>query len=151
MKTSEVVSSSGHHKGNLQHEVYKACAIKLDDYLIITGGGNPSVTTVSKYNKNGWVMDLTSMNTGRRFHACGHYYSEANELIYLVSGGYNVKNLISTEVMPASGPSWRYVGNLPRAACCMIGISVNNQIFVTGGYESGYVNTILKFNPVSNE
>merc|ERR1712131_357796 len=44
-KTSEVVSSSGHQRGfNLQHEVYQSCAIKLDDYLIVTGG-YPSVTT----------------------------------------------------------------------------------------------------------
>ena len=58
----------------------KACAIKLDDYFIITGG-DPSVTTVSKYGKNGFMMDLTSMNTGRHQHACGHYYSVTNELV----------------------------------------------------------------------
>merc|ERR1719342_514219 len=135
---------------NLQHEVYKACAIKLDDYFVITGG-SPSVTTVSKYDKNGWVMDLTSMNTGRRFHACGHYYSDANELIYLVTGGYNGRNIISTEVMSASESTWSYVGNLPIAAYIMRGISVNNHIFLTGGYGVEYLNTILKFNPVSNE
>ena len=52
----------------------------MDDYLIITGG-YPAVTTVSKYDKRGWVLDLTSLNTGRRLHACGHYYSDTNELV----------------------------------------------------------------------
>jgi len=150
-KTSEVVSSSGHQKAfNLQHEVSESCAIKLDDYFVITGG-YPSVTTVSKYDKNGWVKDLTSMNTGRSLHACGHYYSDTNELIYLVTGGYNGKKIISTEVLSATGTSWSNVGNLPMAAYGMSGISVNNHIFVTGGYDvdNRYLNTILKFNPAS--
>ena len=58
----------------------EACAIKLNDYFIVTGG-HPSAKTVSKYNKNGWMMDLPELNTRRRLHACGHYYSETNELV----------------------------------------------------------------------
>ena len=58
----------------------ESCAIKLGDYLIITGG-YPGVKTVSKYDKNGWMMDLPKLNTGRRLHACGQYYSERNELV----------------------------------------------------------------------
>jgi len=155
-KTSEVVSSSGHQNGfNVQHEVYTSCAIKLDDHLIITGG-YPFVTTVSKYGKNGFMMDLASMNTGRRDHACGHYYSVTNELMYLVTGGYNGNcnnncNTISTEVMSASGTNWYYVGNLPRPTRGLKGMSINNQIFVTGGYMGEYLKTILRFNPASNE
>ena len=49
--------------------------------------------------------------------------------MYLVTGGVV---LTSTEVMSASGSSWTFVGNLPRAAYGMGVISVNNQIFVTG-------------------
>ena len=60
--------------------VSQSCAIKLSDSLIITGGIS-AYKTVSKYDKNGWVMDLTSMNTGRRLHGCGHYYSDTNELV----------------------------------------------------------------------
>jgi len=149
--TSEVVSSSGHQKGfNVQHEVFESCAIKLDDYLIITGGGYPTVATVSKYDKNGWIMDLPKLNTGRYLHACGHYYSETNELMYLVTGGVS---LTSTEIMSSSGSSWSYVGNLPLATYGMGVISVNNQIFVIGGYRTGWwsLNSILKFNSVSNE
>ena len=49
--------------------------------------------------------------------------------MYLVTGGVV---LTSTEVMSASGSSWSFVGNLPRATYGMGVISVNNQIFVTG-------------------
>ena len=52
--------------------------------------------------------------------------------MYLVTGGYNGKNIISTEIMSASGTNWSYVGNLPRPSNGLSGISVNNQIFVTG-------------------
>ena len=52
--------------------------------------------------------------------------------MYLVTGGINGHDIISTEVMSASGSRWSYVGNLPTAADGLRGISVNNQIFVTG-------------------
>ena len=52
--------------------------------------------------------------------------------MYLVTGGYAQQDIISTEVMSASGSSWAYVGNLPKAVHSLSGISVNNQIFVTG-------------------
>ena len=39
------------------------------------------MASLSKYDKNGWVTDLTNLNSGRRLHACGHYYSETNELV----------------------------------------------------------------------
>ena len=54
--------------------------------------------------------------------------------MYLVTGGLHgdSERLVSTEVMATSGSSWAYVGNLPKAANVMSGISVNNQIFITG-------------------
>ena len=52
--------------------------------------------------------------------------------MYLVTGGFDRNYIITTEVMSATGSSWSYVGNLPTAACGMVGISVNNEIFVTG-------------------
>ena len=52
--------------------------------------------------------------------------------MYLVTGGFNSGTIISTEVMSATGSNWSFVGNLPRATFGLRGISVNNQIFVTG-------------------
>ena len=57
--------------------------------------------------------------------------------MYLVTGGRdgNHKSIISTEVMSATGSTWSFVGHLPKAAFGMSGVSVNNQIFVTGAYQ----------------
>ena len=56
--------------------------------------------------------------------------------MYKVTGGINgnSKRTVSTEVMSSLGSTWTFVGNLPRASDSMIGISVNNQMFVTGMY-----------------
>merc|ERR1719348_2290193 len=98
-KTSEVVFNSTNQEGfDLKYKINNACAIKLDEYVIITGGENKAknpmgfwskkaMDIVSKYNKSGWVMDLPSLNIDRAYHGCGHYYSDTNELIYLVTGG----------------------------------------------------------------
>ena len=67
--------------------------------------------------------------------------------MYLVTGGLDRNYIISTEVMSATGSSWSYVGNLPRAACGMVGISVNNEIFVTGKKQYEMQALQLTFDP----
>ena len=58
--------------------------------------------------------------------------------MFLVTGGHGMVgstwlgSTVSTEVMSASESTWSYVGNLPKAAYGMSGISVDNQVFVTG-------------------
>jgi len=148
-KTSEVVNGSDKQIGfDLKYETYFACAIKLDKFVVITGG-RTSQTIVSKYDINGWMMDLRSLNTGRYEHGCGFYYKDINELIYLVTGGRNSagERILSTEIMSSSLARWSYVGNLPKATNGLAGISINNKIFITGGYNGTHVSDILKFNP----
>ena len=58
-----------------------ACAIEDPDTetVIITGGKDYSTynynprTTASIYGLQGWVEDLSSLNTGRNGHACTSY------------------------------------------------------------------------------
>ena len=79
------------------------------------------------------------------------FYDSCNFKIYLVTGGYNgKKNIVSTEVMSSSGSSWSYVGNLPTAADGLRGISVNNQIFVTGQLYEIIINSGCQINPPVN-
>ena len=54
--------------------------------------------------------------------------------MYMVTGGYNKKfsYVASTEIMPASGSRWSFAGSLPSARYGLRGISLNNQIFMTG-------------------
>ena len=55
----------------------RACgfADEDDDTYIITGGSHnyETKTTVSRYNTDGWMEDLPSLNNGRSGHACGTY------------------------------------------------------------------------------
>ena len=55
----------------------------MDKYVVITGGYYTKAT-VSKYDKTGWMMDLTSLNSGRYYHACGYYTLRSrNEISFL--------------------------------------------------------------------
>ena len=50
----------------------------MPDKVIVTGGFIPYETTqetplVSKYDHNGWVENMPTLNTGRFDHACGYY------------------------------------------------------------------------------
>ena len=59
------------------------CGIQHDDVFIITGGWF-TMEIVSKYGKNGWIQDLPKLQTGRKHHGCGHFFSEMNELVKLI-------------------------------------------------------------------
>ena len=52
----------------------QACAIPDPDSeeVIITGGMDHR-KLVSVYSEAGWQRDLTSLNQGRKLHACGSY------------------------------------------------------------------------------
>ena len=45
------------------------------DTLVITGGSE-TMTTVSRYNDQGWLEDLPDLNIGRQYHACTGYTSD---------------------------------------------------------------------------
>ena len=44
----------------------------MTDTVIITGGWS-ELSRVQEYNLHGSVARLPDLNTGRRYHACGHY------------------------------------------------------------------------------
>jgi len=161
--TSEVVTSSGSVDGfPMKYYTLNGCSIKLDEYVIIAGGikdcnnddcTNPRVDTVSKYNIHGWVEFLPSLNTARSGHGCGHYINSNGEVVYLVSGGWNCNSndysgglLSSTEVMEETATGWSFAGDLPSARRDLVGISLDNKIFMTGGSDSdGGLSEILNF------
>ena len=75
-----------------------ACAIELEDKVVVTGGGydvygdyyiyyfnteNIVTSKVSVYNIGGWVEDLPDLNTGRYNHGCGNYWDNSNIVILL--------------------------------------------------------------------
>jgi len=85
-RTTEVVTDSGSKQGfPLKHDTKGACAIKLKDIVVITGG-NTSMATVTSYDMDGWLMNLPDLNTGRSLHGCGHYRNDAGEMVQFGTG-----------------------------------------------------------------
>ena len=57
-----------------------ACSISLDDEVIITGG-QYTLKTVSRYNKEGWLSpDLPELKEGREVHGCTKYSSGGEQV-----------------------------------------------------------------------
>jgi len=155
--TSEVITISGTRKGfDLMYKTVSSCGIKLDDFIIITGG-KWTMSIVSKYDTIGWVKDGPSLNFGRKHHGCGHFYSDTNELFYLVAGGKDAlgNQIESTEIISETGNQWSSVGNLPSARAGIRGISLNKQLFMIGGGEfAGGLDPIAeiqKFDPAGSK
>ena len=52
----------------------QSCLIDEGVNFVLTGGWNAgAVSTVSRYNINGWVEDLDDLITGRSGHGCTQY------------------------------------------------------------------------------
>ena len=51
------------------------CLIDEDETFLLTGGAvrGSTVSTVSRYNINGWAEDLDDLITGRNGHGCTQY------------------------------------------------------------------------------
>jgi len=118
------------------------CTIQFDNYVIITGGtylGNTFFsTTVAAYNDNGFLYYLPPLVEGRFFHGCGHYIDDVGNLVYLVTGGVNTTttDTVTTELSINEG-AWFTVptGDLPTRRHGLEGVSLNNNLFMTGGWE----------------
>ena len=49
-----------------------ACLINEGNTFLLTGGYGP-VSTVSRYDINGWVKDLNNLNNARKGHGCTRF------------------------------------------------------------------------------
>ena len=59
-----------------------ACSIPLGDEVVLTGGQWTVVflTTVSRYDKDGWAEDMPSLNQGRWGHGCTAFMSGGEQV-----------------------------------------------------------------------
>ena len=106
-----------------------------------------------KYNKAGWVEDLPSLITGRKYHGCSHYTDTSDRLVsrafssslslliasvqvYMVAGGENrVSGLVklnSAEILVAGTYAWTAVNPLPQPYWNMRMVSLNNIPYMFG-------------------
>jgi len=130
----------------LKYATWKACSISLDDEVVITGGRNfpKALTRVSRYDRDGVMRNMPSLNQGRYEHACASYFT-LGEQVLMVTGGIREdrnheegENIIldSTELLKlASGIAWQEVtsARLPRPMNGMRVETVDNRVLLFGG------------------
>jgi len=151
--TSEILTGVGSNDGfQLKYSTSDACSIQFENYVLITGG-HYTLTTVSKYDEIGWLEDFPSLNDGRHSHGCGHYYNSNNDLVYLVVGGSNLETITSsTELFTEGASQWMVAATTPIEGMGIRGVSLNNEIFLTGGYYDGeYSRQIYKFDDADED
>ena len=56
-----------------------AFSIPLVDEVVLTGG-TVTQRIVSRYDKDGWVRDMSSLNQGRRDHGCTSFMTGGEEV-----------------------------------------------------------------------
>merc|ERR1711963_130229 len=127
----------------LKYETWYACSITDTSSFVITGGiydgsrgWNSSTLTsrVSRYDKNGWVENLPSLLTARGRHGCTLYTTDTGDKVYVVMGGENGDNdLSSTETLQLGDSAWRESTALPRPLWVLRAATLDNIIYITGG------------------
>ena len=121
---------------------------------MVVSGGRYTITTVSRYGKQGWIEDFSSgLSTGRYYHGCSSFLTEDNERVniqfdflktisiilfqmLLVTGGLDsiAEILASTEVYCPSAGEWKEVpgGALPRPMAGVRVVTLNNRVLLFG-------------------
>ena len=118
----------------LQYSGRGACLIPDDStgtYILTSG------TDVSRYDSDGWVESLPRMMQFRNWHGCGSYQAESGELILLVAGGWDMTDLSflsSVETLTLGASAWNFGPALPRELSNLVGATVDNKIFMLGGF-----------------
>jgi len=119
-----------------------SCSIQFNDYFLTTGGliNGYAASWVFQYNSNGNVGRLPNLNNPRFSHGCGSFFNDEGKLVYLVAGGKNgggdqmIGFENSTEMIVEGEKSWTVVADLPTPRAGLRGASVDNNVFMIGGY-----------------
>ena len=121
------------------------------DTIIVTGGQDTE-TRVSQYDRNGFVKNLPSLNTVRRFHSCAQFTDNGvkvyNAQFYCISYQHFQVLLVTgntfsvmtgiTEILRMDGSSsdwsWTKVGDLPMHMNLpgLRGATLGNVVYMTG-------------------
>jgi len=134
--TSEIAYEIGSTPGQTYSPGnYGQCSIQFEDYVVIIGGRLGALPDVVKIFDGSPQVSLPSLNQGRGYAGCG-FYNDGSNLVYLVTGGSDGDCLDSTEMSINEG-SWSLLSgtsNLPSARIGLRGVSLNNEIFMIGGW-----------------
>jgi len=140
--TSEVLPLAGGDGSSawaMKYDTRNACAMPdLTSESVIVTGGYKTRSTVTRYDRQGFVEDLPSLVVGRSKHGCGSYLREDGSQVLLVAGGDNFgfinNHEASTEVLTPDSASWTLAKPLPRGLIGIRGVTVAGRVYMTGGY-----------------
>merc|ERR1719378_1971379 len=146
--TSERIQEDGTSVGGftLEFPLYGACTINMGSSALLTGGLY-SANEVSEYNQNGYQRKLPQLLPGRFYHGCSYFDNEDGTKTFLVTGGYNGDYISSTELLLETSSNWIYSGELPTPRGGLRGANIDRRVIMTGGYDGGYLNEILEYEP----
>merc|ERR1712131_279747 len=151
--TTEIVYQNGTsiRSFDLKYDTRWACSIELPEMFILTGGFYTE-TRVSRYTTSGWMEDLPELNDGRWNHGCGYFYNDDMQRVFLVAGGWDGSNrLSSTETLVEGGQAWNFQQPLPSGRTGLRGISLPNTVIMTGGYNGRKVDDVLTYVPETSD
>jgi len=123
-----------------------ACIITDKDSIIVTGGEDNQ--GVARYNLKGLVEHLPSLSQQRRYHGCGSYHSSGSMELIVAGGWRGSDKLSTTEKLTIGNSYWTTVKGLPRTLGFMGSVSMDNKVFLIGGYtgnKGDYRQEILAF------
>jgi len=123
-----------------------ACIITDKDSIIVTGGEDNQ--GVARYNLKGLVEHLPSLSQQRKYHGCGSYLSSGSMVLIVAGGRRGDEKLSTTEKLTIGDSYWTTVKGLPRTLAFMGSVSMDNKVFLIGGYtgtRGDYRQEILAF------
>merc|ERR1712107_660119 len=119
-----------------RHSSRYSCLIDEGESFLLNGGGYPVVSTVSRYNINGWVEDLDDLITGRYAPGCTQYKNHLGARINLVCGGSRGSNWLSScEVNKVGESTWSPMTSLPGVRTGVRGLTIGSQVLMMGGWD----------------
>jgi len=129
------ITGNGYRKDQLKD------GFELDSSVILTGGGGYiDNMRVERYDNGGiyggLIETLPNLSEPRDRHACGSYLRLDGTQVLLVTGGQNkdLRTISSTEVLVRTASAWTASTPLPFAAYGLRATTMNNILYLSGGY-----------------
>lgn len=140
----------------LEYSSQSSCLIDDETSFLLVGGWQEEYQheahrRVTRYDINGFVEDLPSLNRDRYNSGCSSFTADNNKKTYLVTGGGGLWGLTdTTEILEKDSSSWTIVESAELAIPMfgMRSVKLEDAIFMIGG-EDRFGNkqtSILKFN-----
>merc|ERR1712106_985953 len=104
-------------------------------------------------NIGGLIETLPNLCEPRDKHACGSYLRLDGTQVLLVTGGQNkdLRTISSTEVLVRTASAWTASTPLPFAAYGLRATTMNNILYISGGFKSKPYGAEKDFKEVKDE